>query len=309
MTNSEWPVVSELLAEIDDDIRTELANKPDVKDVAPEAFDAKQLPLGQRLWHRLEDVVAVVVDLKGSTRLSTGNEHAASTATVYEAATDNAVKVFNKFSADFIQIQGDGVLALFWGENRFERAICAGITVKSFGASLKDKVFDKWGIETGYKVGIASGRVLAKRLGTPRNLDEQEPVWAGKPVNFATKAAQHADVNELIVTASVWAEVEDIDYLVVSCGHNDGKPSTKAGLWRGVQIENIAHEDESKGQLLEATWCEHCGDEFCSKILAGEKSRSDSAMAAQESRQKALAFFGNSLANVRSRKPKNRGPR
>lgn len=313
---SDWPTVSDLLSEIDEDINTELGSKPEVKDIDPESFDVANLPIVARVWHRLDDVVAVVVDLKGSTRLSTGKEHAANTASVYEASTDNAVKVFNRFKADFIQIQGDGVLAIFWGDLRYERAICAGITVKTFGASLREKVKKKWdSIETGYKVGISSGRVLAKRLGTPRNLNEQEPVWAGKPVNFATKAAQHANVDQLIVTASVWAEIETNDYLVASCGHpetEDGEGRDPAELWKDVEIETIAHEVQSKGQVLGASWCEECGDEFCQKILEGETDRADAKAkaAAAESSRRARGFFGNSvLDEIMKRKPKNGRPR
>jgi hypothetical protein len=38
------------------------------------------------------------------------------------------VKTLDTFDADFIQIQGDGALALYWGDLRYERAACAGIT-------------------------------------------------------------------------------------------------------------------------------------------------------------------------------------
>ena len=52
-------------------------------------------------------MVAVVADLKNSTKLGTG-KWAASTASIYQAGTGGVVDVFNKFSADFIQIQGQG---------------------------------------------------------------------------------------------------------------------------------------------------------------------------------------------------------
>jgi class 3 adenylate cyclase len=79
------------------------------------------------------------------------------------------VKTFDTFGADFIQIQGDGAFALFWGDRRYERAMCAGITIRTASADLVERLENKWPdiAETGFKVGVASGRVLVKRIGTP----------------------------------------------------------------------------------------------------------------------------------------------
>ncbi len=73
----------------------------------------------------MPSLVAVFADLKNSTQLGTG-KHAASTARIYQAATGGVVDVMEEFSADFMQIQGDGVFGLFWGDQRFERAVMCG---------------------------------------------------------------------------------------------------------------------------------------------------------------------------------------
>ena len=283
---SESPVVSEIISQIEADIDKELGSSPDVKDVEPDNLDISKLPLGKREWFRLDDVVAVVVDLKGSTHLGTG-KNAASTASIYEAATDNAVKVLHDFDAGFIQIQGDGAFGLFWGEGRYERAVCAGITIKTFSKYLVEKIDGRWpdAPDTGFKVGIASGRVLVKQIGTPRNPNEQEPVWAGKPVNYAAKAAQTADVDQLIVSGAVWDEIESNDYLTVTCACNP-QPS----LWENVEIKNVPDDDDDRfGQLLEAAWCDTCGDEFCQAILEGKTDRDDAEGIAQKVMAKARA--------------------
>ncbi|MHB1518924.1 MAG: hypothetical protein ACYCVN_07180 [Acidimicrobiales bacterium] len=92
------------------------------------------LPISARKWHKLDEAVAVVADLKGSTNLGVG-KHAASTASIYEAATGGLCRIFDKFDADVVAIQGDGAFGLFWGDQRMERAICAGITVKTFSSA------------------------------------------------------------------------------------------------------------------------------------------------------------------------------
>jgi class 3 adenylate cyclase len=266
--------VSDLLSECEDETKDVLAKNPPVADVDADGIDAYKLPDSKnKTWFRLEDIVVVFADLQNSTRLGTG-KHAASTAAIYRAATGNVVRIMNAFDADFIQIQGDGVFAIFWGDKRYERALCAGATVKTFSAeTLVAELESRWenDPETGFKVGIASGRTLVKNLGTPRNESEQEPVWAGKPVNFAAKAAQQASRHELIITGSVWDEIRENDYLTVTC-HCNPSPD----LWKDVDIEKLSHdEDEAAGRLLEAAWCGNCRDEFCEAILKGETHRDD----------------------------------
>lgn len=265
--------LSGLLGDLDDAVRTELASTPEVVDKGDD-LDVDDLPITVRRWHKLADAVAVVADLKNSTKLGTG-KWAASTASIYEASTGGVVNIFDQFDADFLAIQGDGAFALFWGELRYERALCAGITIKTFSRDMVTRLEKKWPDlpETGFKIGVASGRLLAKRIGTPRNPAQQEPVWAGKAVNYAAKAAQGADRHELIVTGSVWDVVEKNDYLAVSCPCGTG-PSL--GIWTDTEIERLPDGDpEAQGRLLSACWCDTHGAEYCAAVLDGTRQRED----------------------------------
>lgn len=269
-----------LLSNLDDKVRTELASTPTVEDWNEDTFDVASLPITARKWIKIPDLVTVVADLKNSTKLGTG-KHAASTASIYEAATGNVVSVLDNFEADFIQIQGDGAFGLFWGDLRFERALCAGITIKTFSEAMVERLEKRWpdAEPTGFKVGIASHRVLVKRIGTPRNPSQQEPVWAGKPVNYAAKAAQQADRHELIVTGSVWDQVEKNDYLTITCPC----AGSKAILWTDVSIDKIPESDQERdGRLLRSKWCTVHGSEYVSAIMSGEKRRSDAEDAKAE---------------------------
>lgn len=262
-----------LLEDLDDDTKAELASTPEVVDKGDD-LSVDELPVVARRWHKLDDAVAVVADLKNSTKLGTG-KWAASTASIYQASTGGVVQVFDQFAADFLAIQGDGAFALFWGERRYERALCAGITIKTFSLDLVERLEGKWPDlpETGFKVGIASSRLLAKRVGTPRNPAQQEPVWAGKAVNYAAKAAQGAARHELVVTGTVWDVVERNDYLAVSCPCGDG-PSLD--IWRDVEIERLPEGDpEAQGRLLSACWCDVHGAEYCTAVMNGERHRDD----------------------------------
>jgi len=276
-----------LLAGVDDDVATELSSKPDVVDKGHD-LDVAALPIAARKWHKVTDVVAVVADLKSSTQLGL-NKHAASTASIYEAATGGVVQIFDEFDVDFVAIQGDGAFGLFWGNRRLARAVCAGITIKTFSEKhLVPRLEKKWPElpETGLKVGIGGSALLVKRVGVPRT-DYQEPVWAGKAVNYAAKAAQQADRHEMIVTGTIWDWVTDNDYLAVSCSCSEPSPS----LWHDVTIDKIPQTDaDREGKRLTSKWCDVHGAEYCDAVLAGQKRRFDvtsqrtSAMALEMSR-------------------------
>jgi len=275
--------LGDILQTVKDDVTDVLQKNPPVDDIDPDKLDADELPdASGTKWLRVDNVVAAFVDLENSTQMSVG-KHPRSTAAVYRAATGNAVKILHEFNADFIQIQGDGAFGLFWGDGAVERAMCAGITVKTFSERhLEPALESKWpnAPKTGFKVGVASGRTLVKNIGTPRNPAEQEPVWAGKPVNYAAKAAQQASRRQMIVTGSVWLAIENNDFLTTSCGHDSaGAPVTgPSPLWEDVRIEKLDHDDdEATGRMLSASWCGSCGPDFVAAILNGETNRPESA--------------------------------
>lgn len=268
--------LNELLAKVDNLARDELGSKPEVLTSWTGDLDVGTLPIQARKWVEVPDVVAVVADMKNSTKMGTG-KHASSTASIYQAATGGVVEIFAQFQADFIQIQGDGAFALFWHDDRYRRAMCAAVTIQSFGGQLTGRLEAKWpdAPQTGIKVGVASSRVLVKRIGTLRNPAEQEPVWAGKAVNYAAKAAQGADRHQIIITGTVWDEIETNDYLTVTCGCPDGVP---VQLWKDVEIERLPDDDpDARGRMLGSAWCAVHGQEYCNLVLSGETTRPEVA--------------------------------
>lgn len=299
--------LEEVLDALGTHVKDEMTVNPEIIDKG-DSLDVDDLPITARKWHKLTEAVAVVADLKGSTNLGVG-KHAASTAAIYEAATGGLSKVFKDFAADFVAIQGDGAFGLFWGDNRMERAVCAGITVKTFSAKiLVPQLTSKWEDlpSTGFKVGVAVSTLLVKRVGVPRT-DHQEPVWAGKAVNYAAKCAQQADAHEMIVTGSIWDFVEGNDYLAVTCPCGAG-PSDS--LWSDVTVDKIHEGDgERAGRNLTSQWCDVHGDEYCSAILDGETKRADteSLMKAVRKRQRDDAFRAGQLRIRESRRNLRRG--
>ncbi len=263
-------------------------------------LDLAKLPVGANTWHHLDDLVAVFFDLKSSTNLEKGRKPA-STASIYDAGVGGVVKILDSFDANFVDIQGDGGFGLFWGEGRYERAICAGITVRTFGSDFTLQLNKKWPTapSTGFKVGVASGPILVKKVGLPKHLDLQEPVWAGRPVNYAAKAAQQTDPEHLLVTGSVWDRIASNDFLAFSCGcGGGGSVSTPSLLWDERTLEKIPDE-ERFGQALRSGWCTYHGEDFCNAVLRGETSRADVPLGVRDKRT-AMAL-GSSVERYKGR--------
>lgn len=237
-------------------------------------FDVTKLPVDKPEWHRLTNLVAVMFDLKSSTNLERGRKPA-STASIYDAGVGGVVQILNSFGADFVDIQGDGGFGLFWGELSYEHALCAAISIHTFSDNFESQLEAKWpeAPSTGFKVGIASGPILAKRVGLARHLDMQEPVWAGRPVNYAAKAAQQTDPGKTLVTGSVWDAVSSNDYIAFSCGCEEGvEGGIPSLLWEERTLDNIP-DAEKYGQVLKSGWCDNHGEEFCNAVLNGETYR------------------------------------
>lgn len=266
--------LEELNDALDEKVDTEMESNPEVIDVGTD-FEISEMPIEARRWLKVKDVVVVVADLRSSTLLAHGRQDG-SVGAIFEAAIGGITQIFDAFDVDYFQSQGDGGVAIFWGQDRYERAICAAITLKTFSAEiLVPKLAGKFENipETGYKIGVASGDVLVKNVGKPRDLELQAPVWARNPVNYAAKCAQQTDVHKMLVTANVWAWIEDNDYIAFSC---DCKGPASNSIWATIEIKNLRPEDDDRfGRVLSANWCAKCGESFCSAVLAGKSRRED----------------------------------
>ena len=81
-------------------------------------------------WMKVPGVICCFVDMEGSTKLSAGS-HEKTTAKTYRLFTETAVRIFAKFDAEYIDVKGDGVFALF-NDNRAYTALAATVTFKTF---------------------------------------------------------------------------------------------------------------------------------------------------------------------------------
>ena len=180
---------------------TEYNSGLSITDMA-EIPETKNIPIDDQNWIKVPDVVCVFVDMTNSTSLS-ATSHERSTACAYQLFTGTAVRLFDSFEAPYIDVRGDGVFALF-NQKQVYRALAAAVTFKTFVERLFTPMIQKrTGLDIGGHIGIDQKTVLVRKLGLRRfgqRTDRQNEVWAGKPVNMASKSASLAGAGELLIS-------------------------------------------------------------------------------------------------------------
>ena len=70
-------------------------------------------PTNRGLWNEIPNVTAVFVDIKNSTGLNSSDNYLRDAARTYTYFVRATVVIFERFSARYVDIQGDGVFGLF----------------------------------------------------------------------------------------------------------------------------------------------------------------------------------------------------
>lgn len=245
--------------------RYEQGEQIETKDQIPSGDD---IPLETNKWLKINDVICVFIDMKNSTQLSAQKQDKF-TAGVYQYFTDTAVKILNHFDASYIDVRGDGAFGLF-ERIKIYNAFCAAITFKTFSANIlgtEIKFDDNKNVAC--HIGIDMKTVLVKRLGL-RKVDgktsRQNEVWAGKPVNMASKLASLGNENEIIASDRVFdVFLKDGSELILkSCGCPDGK---KKNFWKRIDLNDPKFDFNKAYRIDTSGWCKNHGIEYCENIL------------------------------------------
>lgn len=270
-------VVADVVSQLDDQSRlgVQITNRNDVPETGP---------ANKGLWYRVPDVTAVFADLKRSTELSTeGSPRPAAYAYTYFIRA--MALVLERFSAGYIDIQGDGIFGLFGGRGSAFDAAAAAITMRTVVERDVAKRFERdtsveWKLAAG--LGMDQGTLLVRRLGLRGT--KQNEVWAGRPVNMAAKLSGFANPNRIVVSERVFHRFEGASRvrrraLLWSCGCEDSRHGAGMDAAEGETTslweEDLAPEDLGldfdRVFRLESKWCDRHGSEFCDVIVTGKR--------------------------------------
>lgn len=216
-------------------------------------------------WIKIRDVICVFVDMKNSTKLSAEDKPIV-VADAYNLFTGTAIKILNEFTASYIDVRGDGAFGLF-NSNQPHTALAAAVTFKTFAdLEFKTQMKKISDVEVGTHIGIDQRIVLVKRLGIKQSggrTDRQNEVWAGKPVNMASKLASLSKDGELLVSPRYFKNLQN-ELVLKTCGCPNGE---KKDLWEEVEVASTGWFDFDKAYRLHTHWCEKHGRDYCERIL------------------------------------------
>ena len=241
-------------------------------------------PSHRGLWWRIPNVTTVFADLKSSTALNSSVPPEAA-AVAYTYFIRAMTLVLEKFSAGYIDIQGDGIFGLFEGKRSMFLAAACAITMrtqveKAVATRFKRDASVKWDLKAG--IGIDRGTLLVRQLGL-RGMKQNE-VWAGKPVNMAAKLSSAAGPNEVAVSDRVFSGYEASAKLtqralLCSCGCSgrkhgaglDTAASQASKLWTKQAAPKNLGLDFQTIYKRKSGWCEKHGSEYCEVAVTGRR--------------------------------------
>jgi len=228
--------------------------------------DTTEIPIAiQNHWLRIPDVICVFVDMQGSTKLS-ATKHEKGTAGVYQLFTNTAVRMFHEMDAPYIDVKGDGVFALF-NSNQIYRAFVSAVNFKTFAElEFVPRIKRVTDIDIGCHIGIDQKTVLVRKVGLKKKngrTDRQNEVWAGKPVNMASKLASLSSHKQLFVSDRYFANLKDIK-ATKSCGCPNNEI---VDLWKKFDVSDKEYFDFNTAYFLESHWCATHGIEYSEYLL------------------------------------------
>lgn len=264
---------NDALTEIFSDALDQYGIEKDVESIERIPTVYADFPLETDKWLRIDNVTCVFIDMKNSTQLSAQKQDK-STAGIYQYFTDTAVRILNHFGSSYIDVRGDGAFGLF-DYDKVYHALASAVTFKSFS---QYEIGNNVKLEDGKiccHIGMDRKTVLVKRIGLRNNGDKtskQNEVWAGKPVNMASKLASRGEENDLLISKRVFDKFHsDGSPLVLeTCGCNSEK---KSHLWDSEDVTSEPKFDFNKIYKLKSPgWCLNCGQSFCEDILKLDKN-------------------------------------
>ena len=248
---------------------------------------SESAPVYRGVWWKIPQVTAVFADLKGSTRLN-ATEKPRTAALAYTYFLRAMAVTMERFSAGYVDIQGDGIFGLFSGKgSQFQAAACA-FTMQSLiewdvAVRFRKDTSANWKLTAG--IGIDQGALLVRQLGL-RGTGENE-VWAGTPVNTAAKLSSAASPGQVVVSDRVfdgYGRASELRQraLLRSCGCRgnspggglDGSSKQPKNVWKSGQVPPHLGLDIEKAYRTDTPWCRRHGAEYCESIVTDKRPSS-----------------------------------
>lgn len=257
------------LKETKADITATLNEEPEL---IPSETIPEQIPLEVQKWLKLDEAAAVFIDMVNSSQIDFAT-YPNKSATIYEVFTGSLVDTMFSFGADYLDVQGDGVLAVYVGPGACAKAFLAAETFRTIcDRNIKPIILKNTDnkITILCRTGINFGKTILKRIGR-RGANKE--VWAYRTINQTAKLCSIARPDTLVMGDAAYKQLESCREVTHSCGcrrnPNSGAvvySDEKIHLWNPVSQERLEGCGISAAHELNSFWCEKHGPEFFDKI-------------------------------------------
>lgn len=236
-----------------------IESKDDIKEAVKEA------ELYENTWNKVKDAVVVFSDLKNSTKISFDNTEK-TMSKLLEMLNKPFIDIHTKFGAEFIDMKGDGGIAIYSPENYFN-AILAAITVNTYyQLYVVKEVMSKYKFLFIVETGIATGDLLVKRVGIKKN-NNTFYVWSGETVNRAaliSKTLKENKTSEIFTRSNVGITRELFVKLYESVNQ---RPLIRQCCTRYKIWHSQSYKSNAKFYYNSSPWCPVHGEEILQKLL------------------------------------------
>lgn len=174
---------------------------------------------------------AYCIDIRKSTELLTVHQKQTS-GKIHKAFLAIASRVVLENKGEIRSFNGDGLLA-FWPaqyKSQISTAVKCAMTTKWLIDIKLSSLFEKY-VKLDFGIGIDWGEVYIMRAGIPRNANNNDLVFIGKCVNYATAIANQAEgPNHIEISEITYNNLEE-EYIY---GDSNGE---KVNMWGDGSVE------------------------------------------------------------------------
>jgi class 3 adenylate cyclase len=178
---------------------------------------------------------AYCIDLRKSTELLSVHQKQTS-GKIHKAFLTVASKVVLEHGGEIRSFNGDGLLA-FWPANyksQISKAVKAAMVTKWFLDIELSPQFEKYE-KLDFGIGIDWGEVYIMRAGISRNTNNNDLIFIGKCVNYATAIANQAKAPcHVEISESTYSNLEDDRIYGKTNGQQENMWTDGTVSWKGV---------------------------------------------------------------------------
>ena len=149
-----------------------------------------------------KQVTVLFVDLKGSMELLADRDPEEAKA-LLDPALQSMIEAVRRYEGTVNQVLGDGIMAIFGApfayENHALRACYAAVAVLDSICRYSEEVRQKYGITMQIRVGLNSGEVVVRAIGSDLHMDYSA---VGQTTHLAARMEQLAPPGSILLTAA-----------------------------------------------------------------------------------------------------------